>query len=248
MDAGTASTRLSVLRAALTALPLEHCLPDVARLSATLRALNPVLSGEACGPPAWVFGTSMPSRDWVARVAELRREALEQPVEQLPDESLVHATALAPELGQRLIDNRRFQRFLQRHPVFEDAQEGLGTGAGRSFHFLDAVLQDGRWGRIRGVATIDGPGGAPEREQLDAWFDMSFGELLNERPGTQLRVVVGPVWRPDDGGEDDFGLRMVVESVQGTERHAAVPAHLVRQARGCGLGTVHSFALPTSTR
>lgn len=185
-----ATPRLAFLRAALDAMRgLGDDAPDLDALLATLKALDPALSGDALGAPAFHARTGMPTPDWIEHAATLRASLLVDPEgDDLPDEGVVSATALDPELGHRLLAERTFHRFLRRNPLFPRAPRVVTSEDGGPWWVWDTVLEDGRWARLR-AATGVAPASVRAR-----WFTEPLEDVEAALGVRVRRVVVGPVW------------------------------------------------------
>ena len=209
---------LALLRAALDALAVGDDAPDLDRLRATLLALDPALCGDALGPLGWVESTGMPAPDTIAALHEQRAAALTEPdtVAELPDEGLLQATTLDQELGARLRARRTFVRFLRRNAIFPGEAEVVSTTTGPWWTW-DAVLSDGRWGRVR----IQGATGrAPIRVELA--YKLSIDDLSAQFAYEDTRrCVLGPGVFGASG--DLIGLWATVESLaDGVQRRLVV--------------------------
>lgn len=214
------SARLACLRRALEAIPLpDEDLPHRDRLVSTLTALDPALADHALDPIAWVERTGMPSAAWLHRAAEARRghlASLDQA--DLPDEGLVHATAMDPEFGQTLIQRRTFLRYLRRHPLFRP-QAKLRAEEDGSWFTVDGALADGRWVRLRLAGDRTFP-----VELSTAWLEAPILDVI-EGAGTDVRrTTLGPAW-VGEAGWTRSGLHVTRETgALGTERWCMVPA------------------------
>lgn len=187
------TARLIVLRAAVDALGgLGDDAPDQARILALLRALDPALSGDACGSAAWVSSTGLPAPAWVREAHELRRAIITGTEDvELPDEGLMHAMAMDPELGQRLMAERAFHRFLRRHPLFPAPEAEVVNTAKGPWWTRDALRSDGAWVRLR-VAGVDAP---PVTDPVEVEV-----EALAAATGRAVRrTVVGPCYGHEEG-------------------------------------------------
>ncbi|MCB9682803.1 MAG: hypothetical protein H6733_15155 [Alphaproteobacteria bacterium] len=240
-DHHAAITRhLAILRGALDALGvLGDDLPDPERLAATLEALDPALSGDAFAPAGWVAGTELPAPSWIERVHAFKEQTDELTDEsEIPDQGLVSVTALAPELGQRLMSQRTFHRFVRRHDLFPPPGPSLHAAGGATWWTWDALLSDGRWGRLRveGATPRRAPAG-------DRWFTLSFDDLEAELAyATVRRCVVGPAWR--DGARRVAGLFATLEVSGDTAVHRLAVDRMRAEDVGLGDVLVTPFALP----
>ncbi len=199
---------LALLRAALDALALGEDAPDLDRLRATLLALDPALRGDALGALGWVESTGMPSPDSIAQLVELRANALTEPdtAADLPDEGVLQATSLDPELGARLLSRRSFVRFVRRNALFPGEAEVVTDGDGPWWTW-DSILADGRWGRIRIAGTADH---TPLRVGLA--YQLSIDDLSAQFAYEDTRrCVIGPgAW---DANGELVGVWATVESL-----------------------------------
>ena len=199
---------LALLRAALDALALGDDAPDLDRLRATLLALDPALCGDALSTLQWVESTGMPSPASITSLHDQRESALTEPdtAADLPDEGLLQATSLDPELGARLRARRSFIRFVRRNSLFPGEPEVLTDGDGPWWTW-DTVLPDGRWGRIR-VAGVEDR--APLRVELA--YKLSIDDLSAQFAYEDTRrTVIGPAaW---DGNGELVGVWASVESL-----------------------------------
>jgi hypothetical protein len=199
---------LALLRAALDALALGDDAPDLDRLRATLLALDPALCGDALPSVGWGEATGMPAPDAIAALHELRATALteQDTAADLPDEGVLQATSLDPELGARLRARRSFVRFVRRNALFPGAAEVHTDGDGPWWTW-DAVLPDGRWGRIRIAGAADR---TPVRVELA--YKLSIDDLSAQFAYEDTRrCVIGPAaW---DAQGQLVGVWATVESL-----------------------------------
>lgn len=209
---------LALLRAALDALALGDDAPDVDRLRATLLALDPALSGDVLGSVLWDHDTGMPSPASIGRLHEERVSALVEPdtAADLPDEGVLQATSLDPELGARLRARRSFIRFIRRNPIFPCEPEILTEGDG-PWWTADHVLPDGRWGRIRVRGSE-----ARVAPRKDLAFGLSIDDLSAQFAYEDTRrCVLGPTVRDAEGSL--LGLWATVESLtDGVQRRLVI--------------------------
>lgn len=221
---------LALLRAALDALALGDDAPDLDRLRATLLALDPALCGDALGPLGWVESTGMPAPGAIAALHEQRAAALTEPdtAADLPDDGLLQATSLDPELGARLRARRSFVRFLRRNAIFPGEAQVVSTTSGPWWTW-DAVLPDGRWGRVRIQGASDR---ATIRVELA--YKLSIDDLSAQFAYEDTRrCVLGP--GVFGAGGELIGLWATVESlVDGVQRRLVVDRMLAEDVDAQG--------------
>ena len=189
------SSRLGLLRAALRALSLGDDGPDRVRLEASLQVLDPMLSGDVLGPPAWVERTGLPAPAWLGRALQAQQSQLEATPD-LPDEGLVHATSLDPGLGERLLRERAFRGFLERNKLFDVSRVSRPVDEeGHDWWTWDALLPDGRWGRLRVRGQVTATA-------TEAWWSLDIDTLaarVGATPVSVRRTLVGPAYRDPSG-------------------------------------------------
>lgn len=193
---------LLVLRHALDAFASRaDDLPDLDALRAILGALDPTFSDELATPVAWNEGTGLPDPAWLDRLGRARDLLAVEAEDTTPADVVI--AAVGAVAARARLQRRTVARFLQRAPVFPAAAEVRRWRDGVAWVW-DAVLADGRWGRI--VVP-----GREVRRPLPVWLTMPFEDLEAEVAYEPVRrAIVGPAVR-DDAGRT-LGLCATVEA------------------------------------
>jgi len=182
---------LVVLRHALDAFAARaDDLPDLDGLRSVLGALDPTFSDELVGPVAWHPDTAMPDPAWIERLARVRVLLAAEADDATPADVLI--AGVGPVAARARLQRRTVARYLQRSPVFPAAAEVRRWGDGVAWVW-DAVLPDGRWGRV--VVP-----GREVRRPLPVWLTMPFEDLEAEVAYEPVRrAIVGPAVRDAEG-------------------------------------------------
>ncbi len=212
---------LRALRAGLQALAPHNDYVPLDQADATLRALDPALSGELLGPAEVAAGTNMPAFGWLTRARAAQR--LVTTSVQGPSPELARVQQLDAELAQRLAARARLGDFLATHPLLPATALSVELVRPDPVPVYaltyDRVAPDGRWCRIKalvagddrsrrhGPLAVDGRTGVqvePGLQHLLTRHSSTPLLALREQLGVACRVRVqrlsrtwiGPYWTP----------------------------------------------------
>ncbi len=212
---------LRALRAGLQALAPHSDYVSLDQADATLRALDPAVSGDVLAPAEAEPATNMPAFAWLTRARAEQKLVSEGGPVAPPDTARVRS--LDPELAERLAARARLHQLLAEHTLLPAT--ALSVALARlepcpvfELHY-DRIAPDGRWSRIKarvvgedararyGPLVVEGRTGVRVEPGLQHLLTRHFGTpllALQEQLGVACRVRVerlsrtwvGPYWTP----------------------------------------------------